>query len=85
MHPIKATFDVYFSSEVKGDMTTVIKEVLDKFPGAKFIQCKDCKKFFLITDEDTKWYTEHDLNVPKRCGDCRKRRKAEAKKKTVTE
>ena len=85
MKPIKATFDVYFDGSLKGNMTSAIKEVMDKFPGAHFEQCKDCKKFFLITDGDTKWYTEHELSLPKRCGDCRKRRKAEAKKKAATE
>ena len=85
MHPLKAIFDVYFDDSLKGEMTSAIKEVLDEIPGAHFEQCKDCKKFFLITDSDTKWYTEHDLSLPKRCGTCRKRRKAEAKKKAATE
>lgn len=39
-------------------------------------KCKECKKEFTITADAKKWYEDKELNLPERCADCRKKRKA---------
>lgn len=38
--------------------------------------CKDCKKEFTITADNQRWYESKGFNLPERCPDCRKKRKA---------
>lgn len=49
------------------------------------IECKDCKATFTMTEEEMKWYKDHDFELPKRCPDCRKKRKQERKTKKESE
>ncbi len=44
--------------------------------------CKEenCKKEFTISVEEAKWLKEHELELFKRCPECRKRRREEKKK-----
>lgn len=46
-------------------------------PGMMIKQCPDCISYFLIY---AKWYKEKGLALPKRCHDCREKRKQQAKK-----
>ena len=38
--------------------------------------CKDCGVEFVITEQNQKWFEDHGLQLPVRCPDCRKKRKA---------
>ena len=40
-----------------------------------FYKCKDCGIFFILTDEEKKWYTDRDMQIPKRCDSCRRKRR----------
>lgn len=77
---IQSVFKAYFDESLTNSMLNAVIKTLGKFEGLRLVQCKDCKGWFGITDRDVKWYTDHELNVPKRCGTCRKRRKDAAKK-----
>ena len=57
-----------------------VKEDNEKLESGKLkvIKCKDCGKFFIQTEEEIEWFNWRDMNPPKRCYDCRRR-----KKKTV--
>jgi len=44
------------------------------------ISCKDCKKIFTMNRKEVQWYSRMGYPLPKRCPDCRKKRK-EAKKR----
>lgn len=46
----------------------------------KEIICKDCGKSFSISPEEEKFYISKELQVPKRCKECRKARKEEEKR-----
>jgi hypothetical protein len=39
--------------------------------------CVDCKKEFTLTAQNIAWFKEHNLTIPKRCPECRKKRQAE--------
>ena len=39
-------------------------------------KCKDCGSEFTITEDNKKWYEEKGFQLPVRCADCRKKRKA---------
>lgn len=39
-------------------------------------KCKDCGTKFVITEENKKWYEEKGFQLPERCPECRKKRKA---------
>lgn len=38
---------------------------------------KTCKKPFTISEEEAKWLKDKGLELPKRCPECRKRRREE--------
>lgn len=40
-------------------------------------QCCDCPKEFIFTAGEQKFFKEKDLKPPKRCYDCRQKRKRE--------
>lgn len=42
---------------------------------AKYPVCTDCKKRFIITEGEANWYKEKGLKLPKRCKECRDKRK----------
>ena len=44
------------------------------------IVCKDCGKEFTVDEKEQEWYKEKGFELPKRCLDCRKKRKAERNK-----
>ena len=44
------------------------------------ITCKDCKKVFVMGRREVRWYSNRGYPLPKRCPDCRKKRK-EAKER----
>jgi hypothetical protein len=46
-------------------------------PGDREIICGDCSTSFVFTESEQKYYKEKELNEPKRCKECRARRKAE--------
>lgn len=35
--------------------------------------CKECKKEFVLTEENCKWFESNNLHQPERCEDCRKK------------
>ncbi len=39
--------------------------------------CKDCDEEFVILEAEAKWFEERDMQLPKRCADCRRKRRAE--------
>lgn len=39
------------------------------------ITCKDCKKVFVMDRGEVRWYSNMGYPLPKRCPDCRKKRK----------
>ena len=45
--------------------------------GMQTIKCKDCGRFFFVTEREAEWFTSKDLKVPKRCVPCRKKHKRE--------
>ena len=60
---------------------TKCKECLEKVKKhfATFT-CKDCGKSFYVTVGEKDYFKEHNLELPKRCFDCRKIRKEERAK-----
>jgi hypothetical protein len=40
-------------------------------------KCVDCQNDFIITAGEQEFYSDKGLNMPKRCENCRKKRKAE--------
>ena len=46
------------------------------------IKCKDCNKPFTLTEEHLQWYKDKGLEPPKRCAECRKKRREAAKYKS---
>ena len=45
------------------------------------IECKDCNKPFTLTVEHQAWYRDRGLELPKRCSECRKKRREANNKK----
>ncbi|MDO8726067.1 MAG: zinc-ribbon domain containing protein [Candidatus Methanoperedens sp.] len=43
----------------------------------KNIKCIDCHKDFIFTASEHQFYEEKGYDAPKRCNDCRSKRKAE--------
>lgn len=43
-------------------------------------KCKDCGTEFTITAGQSQWYVDKGFQLPERCEDCRKKRKAAQKK-----
>lgn len=46
----------------------------------KVLKCMECGKSFEMTTEEQKWYKEKGYELPKRCFDCRKKRRANSRK-----
>lgn len=44
------------------------------------LTCVECREQFVFTQSEQRFYAEKELNTPKRCLDCRKKRKAEREK-----
>ena len=38
-------------------------------------KCKDCGDYFIITGDEVWWFDNKGMSLPKRCGDCRKKKK----------
>ena len=38
-------------------------------------ECKQCGEEFTLTDSEMKFYNEKGLNLPKRCSECRNKKK----------
>ena len=36
--------------------------------------CKECKKDYILTYDEYSWFLDRNLNAPKRCPKCRKRK-----------
>jgi hypothetical protein len=45
-------------------------------PGDKEITCVDCGEKFWFTERDQQFYKEKQYSEPKRCRDCRAKKKA---------
>lgn len=45
------------------------------------ITCKDCKKVFVMGRREVRWYSNMGYPLPKRCPECREKRRKERKKK----
>jgi len=41
-----------------------------------FVRCVECGEQFTITTSEIEWWHQRNLHLPKRCLECRKRRKA---------
>lgn len=46
----------------------------------KTIICKDCGQAFYLSAPHARWFKEHNLEEPKRCPDCIKRRRKDVEK-----
>lgn len=44
------------------------------------ITCVDCDTQFILSLGEQKWFTEKGFSMPKRCPDCRARRKEDREK-----
>jgi hypothetical protein len=42
----------------------------------RYIPCVDCKNIFIFTVGEQRFFNSKGLSLPKRCPDCRARRKA---------
>lgn len=47
----------------------------------KLLKCKDCGKYFIMSDSEEYWFTSRDMTPPKRCINCRNKRKKERAEK----
>lgn len=57
-------------------------EVAKAYNGGTTLVCKDCGREFSITKKEAEWYTNKDYKLPKRCPNCRfKRRQVSGKEK----
>lgn len=54
-----------------------VAKMNDKLASGEFTvhKCKDCSKFFIITKDEKRYFAERNLNMPKRCSACRRKRK----------
>lgn len=41
----------------------------------KQIKCIDCEETFTLTEGESEWYQQKGFNEPKRCKDCREKKK----------
>ena len=39
--------------------------------------CRDCSEEFVIVENEAKWFEDRDMQLPKRCPNCRRKRRAE--------
>lgn len=46
---------------------------------AKTIECKDCGREFVVTEQEQKWYQDKGFDLPKRCPTCRKAKRSTRK------
>ena len=37
--------------------------------------CKDCKKDYILTNDEYFWFSDRGFSIPKRCPECRSRRR----------
>ncbi len=49
----------------------------ERSPDDKLIHCTDCGKDFLFTAGEQRYYEQRGFNPPRRCKDCRDKRKSE--------
>jgi DNA-directed RNA polymerase subunit RPC12/RpoP len=52
-------------------MTTTQEEELND----QIVKCIDCGSGFVLSLEERQWYQEHSYHLPKRCPECRRRRR----------
>ena len=45
------------------------------------ISCKDCNKVFRMNRKEVQWYSRMGYPLPKRCPECREKRRKEREKK----
>jgi len=45
------------------------------------ITCKSCRKVFVMDRKEIMWYSNMGYPLPKRCPECRKKRRKEREKK----
>lgn len=43
---------------------------------AKYLTCPDCNNTFIVGEKEAKWYKDKGLKLPKRCKECRNKRKS---------
>lgn len=56
---------------------TSAAEAAEEFNQGNIVTCRDCGEVFSITAKEQKWYAEKGYKLPKRCPECRwKRRQA---------
>lgn len=56
-------------------------EAVESFNKGDTVVCRDCGETFCITVEEKKWYAEKGYKLPKRCSECRFKRRQAAKEK----
>lgn len=66
-------------TQVKADkgsytLQEAVKEA-EKRNNGTTVQCKDCKRFFALTQETMDWYKSQGFELPKRCFACRTERR----------
>lgn len=45
------------------------------------VECRDCRKVFVMDRKEIMWYSNMGYPLPKRCPECRKKRRKEREKK----
>ena len=70
-------FDLYLSKELRDQRYAVISDVLTNEPyrELKYIRCKECGKLFALTKNEIEWFNKKKFSLPKRCENCRNKRK----------
>ena len=46
-------------------------------PDDQIVKCLDCGSGFVLTSKERQWWKARKLNLPKRCPECRRRRRQE--------
>lgn len=61
------------------DIDAISHEVNRKYQDNTYFRCKDCGKVAYLTPDAEWWFKSKGFEVPKRCYDCRVRRRAARK------
>lgn len=52
-----------------------MKRIPEENPTDQIIRCCDCGLGFILTSGERQFYLDRNLNLPKRCSQCRRKRR----------
>ena len=61
--------------ELKEHAIKALKEWEEDYAKGYYKICKDCGGYFWLDDDGEEWFREKNMTPPKRCPECRKKRK----------